>query len=246
MATRKNAQAPAPEEKTLVFIGWSGKGSRSELMAKQLRAWLGKVIQTSIPWMSSLDVTAGAAWHNELLAKLHEACFGILCVTPENYQSAWMNYEGGVLVGRLGGEVCPLLLELDANALSTAPLSRQQAKAALAKDEMLQLVLSINKALKAKGVPEDAVRNAFDKNWEDLGLAGLSAEPTEDRPSLEDKIDEILALVQSIDGNLVDLQDGYTNWEGGSGGAHWPPGQLALPSLGSLLEETQSSGRPRK
>jgi hypothetical protein len=39
-----------------VFIGWSGKSTKSHQVAEALRDWLGQVIQGCDPWISTVDI----------------------------------------------------------------------------------------------------------------------------------------------------------------------------------------------
>jgi hypothetical protein len=206
MAARKHRatkRVAALEPTVRVFVGWSG--DRSKAMAEKLRDWLSLVIQTSAPWVSTVDIASGAAWNQELIRALRAASYGILCVTEENYQSPWLNYECGVLAGALENNVCPLLLGVEVNALNATPLSRQQAQLALNKDHMLKLVKDINRSLETNvRVAEESVKAAFEKNWPDLGLDKLPASEEVQERGLEEKVDEMLGLLRAISQTLGD------------------------------------------
>src|SRR5688572_24049156 len=78
-----------------VFISWSG--ARSKAIAEALRGWVPRVLQSVHPWMSGEDIYAGARWLAEIQAQLSQTGVGIICVTPENQHSPWLNFEGGAL-----------------------------------------------------------------------------------------------------------------------------------------------------
>src|SRR5687768_76505 len=94
-----------------IFISWSG--ARSRVAAEALRKWLPGVLQSVEPWVSGADIEAGARWHQALSVRLSECNFGVICLTPENLQSAWLLYEAGALSKVVdGSSVVPYLLGL--------------------------------------------------------------------------------------------------------------------------------------
>src|ERR1700674_605097 len=78
-----------------VFISWSG--NRSKHVAVALRDWLPVVIQAAKPFMSSGDIDRGSRWLGELTTVLEVTKVGIVCLTPENLNSAWLLFEAGAL-----------------------------------------------------------------------------------------------------------------------------------------------------
>lgn len=47
-----------------IFLSWSGL--RSQEVAKSLREWLPKVIQSLEPWISASDIDKGSRWLKEI------------------------------------------------------------------------------------------------------------------------------------------------------------------------------------
>jgi hypothetical protein len=47
---------------------------------------------------------AGVRWEDVVSSELKETDFGILCLTPDNLQSTWLNFDAGrsarLLIGR--------------------------------------------------------------------------------------------------------------------------------------------------
>jgi TIR domain len=78
-----------------VFISWSG--GVSHRVAVALRDWLPYVLQSVDPYVSSEDIEKGARWSNEVGRELESTSYGILCVTRENLDSRWLNFEAGAL-----------------------------------------------------------------------------------------------------------------------------------------------------
>jgi TIR domain len=114
-----------------VFISWSGKNTKSYMVADALRRWLEQVIQGCNPWMSSQDIDAGQRWATELFAQLDNLSVGIMCVTKANQGEPSLNFEAGALAKQLKGDkpdetrVCPLLIDMTENDV-TGPLKLLQ------------------------------------------------------------------------------------------------------------------------
>lgn len=149
-----------------VFISWSGE--RSKQAAEGLRHWIPDVIQAVQPWMSSEDIDPGERWNAQVARELHDSQFGIICLTPESLNSAWMLFEAGALAKTLDKtSVCPYLIGLDEVDLK-GPLAQFQAAKAN-KDGTLSLIRSINTGLGTQMLPDDKLRRTFERWWPDLG-----------------------------------------------------------------------------
>lgn len=195
----QDAVVEASIEKTLVFLTWSGE--RSKAFAEIFHAWLRKVLQPCNPWMSDVDIDAGSFWDEKIRSNLAHACFGVVCLTADNIERPWVNYEAGALAERLGQNVCPFLLGVEPNALRPTPLSRLQAKRADL-DGTMTLVVAINRALGDRSVPDEIARDAVKNRWEELQVAldaiPKSPEPTPPPRTAEDMMREMLPLVQEL------------------------------------------------
>jgi hypothetical protein len=105
-----------------VFISWSG--DRSKQVALALREWLPQALQAAQPYMSEKENEAGALWDNILSSALEESNFGIVCLTPSNLESRWLNFEAGALSKAVSqARVVPLLYGLGESDVGL-PLSR--------------------------------------------------------------------------------------------------------------------------
>lgn len=182
-----------------VFISWSG--NKSKEVAVALRRWIPDVIQTVEPWMSGLDINAGARWSKEITTELEEIKFGIICLTKQNRSAPWILFEAGALAKSLRDTfVCPYLIDLNPADIPQGPLTQFQAKLANEK-ETLELISAINKAMKDDVVPEDTLKKRFEKWWPDLEstLKNLPAEQeNEETRTVDDKVLEILNLVREL------------------------------------------------
>ena len=78
-----------------VFISWSG--DQSKKIAQLFRDWLPTVIQAIEPFVSSEDIEKGARWNTDIAQELKESSFGLICVTKDNLNSQWLNFEAGAL-----------------------------------------------------------------------------------------------------------------------------------------------------
>lgn len=183
-----------------VFISWSGE--RSKAMATHLRRWLPDVIQTVQPWMSEIDIEAGARWGRVVEGQLSETKFGILCITRENLTAPWLLFEAGALAKTIADTfVCPYLLDIAPADIPAGPLSQFQAKRS-DRDGTAELLQSVNTAMRPSALPDDTLRRAFDRWWPDLdaALRGIPAPAQgagEPRPANE-MIKEILDAVREL------------------------------------------------
>ena len=151
--------------KIKLFISWSGE--RSKVVAEALRSWIPDVIQAIQPWMSSEDIDPGSRWNAEINKELGATKFGIICITPENLDSAWILFESGALAKTIESTfVCPYLINLDFTNLK-GPLVQFQAARAR-RDDTYALVRAINQCLGEEALSEERLRKSFERWWPDL------------------------------------------------------------------------------
>lgn len=190
----------------LVFIGWSGE--RSKALASLLRTWLGNIFHAVRPWMSDHDIEAGAPWESELFATLREARFAVVCVTGDNLDSAWLQFEAGAACQALDtNRVCPLLLDNKKEEI-TSPLKHFQMLGC-SEEDFQKLIRSINAQLPSdQQRTEDQLRTAFSKWWSDLaeGIARVPAATTaKTKRELDDVANETLLLAREQVSQLANL-----------------------------------------
>ncbi|MFJ6805006.1 TIR domain-containing protein [Streptomyces anulatus] len=185
-----------------VFLSWSGE--RSRRVAEALKHWLPDVIQEVDPWVSSQDIAKGGRGLDEITHELSATDFGIICVTPENETSRWMNFEAGSLAKQFKiAHVAPFLLDMKIADL-TGPLSKFQATVGDNQDDVRKLIGDMNKASSGRVVAEDRLERAFARSWPEMESALQEARraplPGGVRHSIErseaEMLEEILLLVR--------------------------------------------------
>lgn len=181
-----------------VFISWSG--SQSHQVAVALRDWLPSVLQIVEPYVSSEDIDKGARWSTDISKELENSSFGIICVTPENIEAPWVNFEAGALSKSLDrSRVAPFLFAVDRTAIQ-GPLLQFQSTL-IEENDVKKLLLSMDKACDEHSLGESRVGEIFDVWWPHLKerLDELQrSKPktkTPNRPS-EDVLAEILELAR--------------------------------------------------
>lgn len=184
-----------------IFISWSG--DRSNLVAQALNSWLKKVVQSVDPFIST-DMERGVRWMNVVNENLDEHDFGILCVTPENTQSVWLNYEAGALSKHLGttGRLIPYALGFENLAKLKPPLSQYNA-AKTDRQGTLQLVKTLNLGTD-NPLADDVIQDVFQAFWPELdakltaiaemNVAGSSVASR----SVDDMVEEALTLLRNL------------------------------------------------
>jgi TIR domain len=148
-----------------VFISWSGAQSRQVALA--LRDWLPGVINAAEPYVSSEDIEKGTRWSADITGKLNSTSIGIICVTRENMNRPWINFEAGALSKAVVDEarVIPMLVDLG-NAELVGPLSQFQT-VILDKEDLRKLVNTINLS-SDKPNPQSVVDRVFKALWPEL------------------------------------------------------------------------------
>lgn len=146
-----------------VFISWSGETSFK--VAKILKEWIPCVIQDVQPYFSSEDIDKGARWSTDIAKELEAASFGILCVTKENLESQWLNFEAGALSKAIDkSKVCPLLFRLNPSDISNSPILQFQMTN-IEQNDIYKLFKSINSSLGEECLDEELLQKVFNTFW---------------------------------------------------------------------------------
>jgi hypothetical protein len=188
-----------------VFLSWSGERSRK--VAEIFRDWLPSVLQNVTMWMSQHDIDKGSRWSVEIAEALDSDNFGIVCLTPENLSSPWINFESGALSKAVkSSKVWTYLYKLTPSEVDW-PLAQFQ-HTATTEEDTLKLVQTINRA-GAAPLTEAVLIRTFDKCWPDLrnSLEQIPP-PSEATPAARTsnaKIDEILELTRGLSQGLAAL-----------------------------------------
>jgi hypothetical protein len=174
-----------------VFVSWSMQ--RSEKLASALADWLPSVIQDVEPFVSQ-SMAPGTFWTQELRKQLAESTFAVVCLTPENLSSPWLNYEMGALAERLEGRVAPWLLDVSHDRLLGYPAGFLQA-CSVNREGAFALVISINTWVK-KPLAEKRLLQGFEQNWPALESL-VAAIPEQQSPTIrfDERLDHLEGLL---------------------------------------------------
>ncbi|BDC93198.1 TIR domain-containing protein [Treponema bryantii] len=145
-----------------VFISWSG--DLSHKVAIVIRDWITSILQFVEPYVSSEDIDKGVRWSSDISKELDNSKFGILCVTKENFEAPWLNFEAGALGKSFeSGRVSPFLFGIERSEVKGPILQFQST--IYDKDDVLKLIKSINQANIEKPLDEALIDKSFDLWW---------------------------------------------------------------------------------
>lgn len=193
-----------------VFISWSGPLGGQ--VAEKLRKWLPLVIQSVDPYLSSEDTHKGTRWR-DVVGKALESCnYGIICVTPDNIDSKWLNFEAGALSKELDGSyVSPFLVRRRPADLEGSPLTQFQMTVHHDYQDVLKLMKSINSASERQ-LQSDHLENVFKTWWPQLRdpinqliKDHYAKKPAAPGRNTEEKIEELLVLARGHEKVLNDV-----------------------------------------
>ena len=148
-----------------VFVSWSGDLSRK--IAELLKKWIPCMIQSVEVFFSPEDIEKGDNWDRAISTQLSECKYGIICLTSENTNAPWVNFEAGAIAKTLDSKVAALMIDIKPSDLR-GPLSRYQATK-FEKGDFYQLILAINNTLEVS-LEDKILENAFDAMWPALEI----------------------------------------------------------------------------
>ncbi len=180
-----------------VFISWSGELSKK--VALIFRDWLPTVIQAIDPFVSSEDIEKGARWNTDIAQELKESSFGLICVTKDNLNSQWLNFEAGALSKSIDNSyVAPLLFDLKPSDLKGSPISQFQATS-FSKEDMKRLIETLNKAT-GNSLNATRIDKAFELCYPDLEKSITELQEA----SLEEMDDTEVETKSHLDPNILE------------------------------------------
>ena len=143
-----------------VFISWSGELSNK--IANILREWMPCVIQSLKPYVSSKDIDKGARWSTDIAQELKDSRFGIICVTKDNINAPWINFEAGALSKAMDkSNVAPFLFDIKRSEVNGPILQFQST--IFEKDDIKSLMITINGLCGEGGLSETHFERSFEK-----------------------------------------------------------------------------------
>ncbi|HBQ3102184.1 MULTISPECIES: TIR domain-containing protein [Enterobacteriaceae] len=148
-----------------VFISWSG--TTSHKVAKVFREWIPSVIQAAQPYVSSEDIDKGARWSSDIAAELDHSAYGLICLTKQNIQAPWINFEAGALGKSVDkSNVSPFLFRINTSDFNGPLLQYQSTK--YDKEDIFKLMTSINACCGEQALEPDRLDKVFEMWWPDL------------------------------------------------------------------------------
>lgn len=144
-----------------VFISWSGNLSCE--IAKVLKKWIPCIIQSVDVFFSSEDIEKGNDWDKIISTELEECNYGIVCLTKDNVDAPWLNFEAGAIAKSLDSKVSSLMVNIKPSDMK-GPISRYQATK-IEKEDFFKLLMSINIALETP-LETEILKNTFDIMWD--------------------------------------------------------------------------------
>lgn len=157
--------------------------------------------------MSADDIEKGTRWRSGIAAELEQSSIGIMCLTRENLDSAWIHFEAGALSKQQQNtSVCSFLFGLEPTDVRE-PLAQFQHTRAQ-KNDIRKLMFTINNALGNTKLSESELSEAFEVWWPQLEQR-LSDVPSSDRKSSDpvraerEIIEEILDLVRGLTRSVI-------------------------------------------
>ena len=196
-----------------IFISWSG--NHSNKIAAILKEWIPSVMQSVEPFVSSEDIDKGSRWSNDIANELKGSKYGVICLTPENLNAPWLNFEAGALSKAMDeSRVSPFLVGLKPSDLK-GPILQFQATL-FNKNDLWKLVQSINDFNTDFKMEKDRLKSTFDvwfpklENELNLVKEKILSNQTSSKPEQQDskqpkaKRDDILEEILSL--NRIQLR----------------------------------------
>jgi diguanylate cyclase (GGDEF)-like protein len=174
-----------------LFVSWSGDESRS--VAEALSTFIEHVVVGVNTFVSTQDVGLGEAWDTRINEELATNNHGILCLTRDNQQAPWINYEAGALSKILGvARVTPYTIRFPPGEIVPGPLSRFQG-VRNDKPGTRRLIEMLNSSLDIRK-SEPFISEAFEVWWprlEEKMASSQSSDTANRRPDPNEVLLEI-------------------------------------------------------
>jgi hypothetical protein len=129
---------------------------------------LPSVIQSVKPYVSSEDIDKGSRWSTDIAKELEASTYGILCITKDNINAPWINFEAGALSKTIDkAKVTPFLFNVKRSEVQ-GPLLQFQSTI-FEKDDISKLIVSINNSQdESDKLDELRLKKVFDVWWSQL------------------------------------------------------------------------------
>ena len=101
------------------------------------------------------------------MSEINKTDLIIVCLTPENINSPWINFESGLIAGK-NKMVIPILLDVNIDTIRHFPLSHYNCIFDIKKENMYKIVVIINNYLrnnKIIDISETTLKMTFEMVW---------------------------------------------------------------------------------
>lgn len=148
-----------------IFICWSG--ARAFSLADTLVRWLPRVVdEVEKPFLSS-QIRAGTRWFEEVAGALNASHAGLVCLTPENRDAAWIQFEAGALTLAVKGILYTYTHNVPPERMPD-PLKPFQSSTTT-RESTWHMVKSIAQQAGREGLQDEAALAArFEQAWPEL------------------------------------------------------------------------------
>lgn len=161
----KNDMYRGEETAMKIFVSWSGELSKK--IAEELKKWIPCIIQSATVFYSPEDIEKGERWNPKVLSELEETNYGIVCLTKENVNAPWINFEAGALAKNIAqSRVLTLLINLQPSEVN-GPLSTFQATTISSKEDFWKLIKGINTSSEVS-VDEKILETSYNALWDPI------------------------------------------------------------------------------
>lgn len=168
-----------------IFITWSGNTSYQ--VATEIANWLKGDLRFSVnTFISKSDIQKGGNWFNGVTENLENADYAIVCLTRENLDSPWLNFEAGFLSHSTKiksdkvVKVVPFLFGLKLENLQNHPLTQLQVTE-YDKDDIKQMVKHLNSYMKPVPIEKEYLELMFESKF----------------PKLQQALDQLLTQIKN-------------------------------------------------
>lgn len=196
-----------------IFISWSGELSKSVALA--FRDWLKLVIHGAEPFVSDEDIDKGTRGLAQIASELETTDVGIACITLDNFDRPWVNFEAGAISRRVGhGRLIPFLVNLENSDIPRhSPLTQFQTTG-FNKADIHKMVHSINRSAQPQVTEDGVLDTLFDAVWDRLDQALREAIKNAELKSsspvrtiaVGEMVGEILDLVRGQQRELAEMR----------------------------------------
>lgn len=201
-----------PSDKKKIFVSWSKEHSKQ--IALVLKEYLPQIVDGIDVFMSDKDIDPGERSMKTIESELAGTSYGLLIVTADNQNEAWLNFEAGALSKQVGKDdedvprVVPVLVNIPNAAQLVGPIGQFQA-VKLTEEDLRKTVMSIASLAE---VDVEITGKKFNRTWPEIqqGLTntGASDQGTDTLPirTTDEKLDEALEILRSVQRALPVMQ----------------------------------------